>query len=53
MPKKLSTAPSRRHWSTISERTSDEPLKNTGWKTPRGGRPNGRPGSTAYFYSLR
>jgi ribose 5-phosphate isomerase B len=26
MPKKSSTAPSRRHWSTISKRTSDEPL---------------------------
>ena len=26
MPKKSSTAPSRRHWGTISERTSDEPL---------------------------
>jgi hypothetical protein len=26
VPKKSSTAPSRRHWSTISEHTSDEPL---------------------------
>jgi hypothetical protein len=26
VPKKSSTAPSRRHWSTISERTSAEPL---------------------------
>jgi ribose 5-phosphate isomerase B len=29
MPKKFSTAPSRRHWSTISERASDEPLTGT------------------------
>ena len=26
MPKKSSTAPGRRHWSTISERSSDGPL---------------------------
>jgi hydrogenase maturation factor HypF (carbamoyltransferase family) len=26
MPKKSSTAPNRRYWSTINERTSDEPL---------------------------
>ena len=37
MPRKSSTAPSRRYWSTINERTSAEPLTHA----PGNGAPNG------------
>jgi hypothetical protein len=54
MPKKSSTAPSRRHWSTISERTSDEPLENTrGGNTPRRSPQLWTRGCTAYFHSMK
>jgi hypothetical protein len=43
MPKKSLTAPSRRHWNTISERTSDEPLENTLMGTPQWLRPGAQP----------